>query len=261
MIELWPKFQDVEGYAFWYALLSLLFVGLERFRPARSGQIILRKQWRQDLFWWTFNGFYAYGILSLFTHPALSGFPEPVLKNLPTWAQFLLILGSKDFVEWWVHRALHRVPALWKIHRLHHSITTMDWAGNMRFHPLEIAVYRLAIWIPLGLVLVDAPVALGLAIVSTAMGHLNHANIDWSWGPLRKIFNGPRFHIHHHDRNSPHSYGCNYAIVFSLWDYWFGTAWTPEQPPVQLGFKGDEQYPLKLWSRMMALGLGLNLRR
>jgi len=47
------------------------------------------------------------------------------------------------------HNLLHRVPWLWTFHKVHHSITTMDWIGNWRFHWMEIVVYKTLQWLPL----------------------------------------------------------------------------------------------------------------
>ena len=47
-----------------------------------------------------------------------------------------------DFIQWGIHRLLHRVPFLWGFHKVHHSIIEMDWNGSMRFHWLEIVGYR-----------------------------------------------------------------------------------------------------------------------
>lgn len=255
MLELVPRFWDPGSYAFWYVGLAVCFLVAEWFLAWRPHKLPGRKQSSQDLLWWICNGLYAGSLLSwliLLTLPAFRHLPTPILHDLPRAWQFIVVLIAKDFFEWWVHRALHRVPWLWRIHRLHHSIRVMDWVGNMRFHPLEIAVYRLALWLPLGLIAVDLAVALALAIVSTTIGHLNHANLRWSWGPLDKILNGPAFHIWHHDHDCPRPHGCNYAIIFRFWDHLFGTAYTGSghPQPLRLGFRGDETYPETWLSRL-----------
>jgi len=184
---------------------------------------------------------------------------HPWLTDIPRWAPFALVLVTKDFLEYLVHNLLHRVPWLWRIHRLHHSITTMDWMGNMRFHPLEVVVYRVLLWLPLTLVVVDWQVALVLAIVSTLIGHLNHRNLRPDWGPLRSLINSPRFHVWHHDIDPPRPAGCNFAIVFTCWDWCFGTAYWPRdrEQPEHLGFAGMEGYPAHLIARILAPWRGI----
>lgn len=251
-----PRVWDPSGYAFWFFLLGVALLLAERLRPWRGQQGQLRPQLAQDVGWALFNGLYAGTLIGLLLDPALQHFPPRLLGGLSWWAQFLLLLLGKDFIEWWVHRALHRVPWLWRIHRLHHSIQTMDWLGNMRFHPLEIVVYRLALWLPIGLLVVDGTVALAVGVLATAIGHLNHANVRWRWGPLARVLNGPAFHIWHHDKDCPRPYGCNFAIIFSCWDHLFGTVWqgTGAEQPTRLGFSGDETYPRSVWRRLLRLG-------
>jgi sterol desaturase/sphingolipid hydroxylase (fatty acid hydroxylase superfamily) len=67
-----------------------------------------------------------------------------------------------------------------------------------------------------------------------------------SYGPLKYIFNNPEMHIWHHAKALPenHSYGVNFAISLSIWDYLFKTSFIPENGrDVELGFEGDEKFP------------------
>ena len=82
-------------------------------------------------------------------------------------------------------------------------------------------------------------------IISVAIGHLNHSNVNITYGPLKYIFNNPAMHIWHHARELPKgSYGVNFGISLSLWDYLFGTAYIPKSGrDITLGFPGDEDYP------------------
>jgi sterol desaturase/sphingolipid hydroxylase (fatty acid hydroxylase superfamily) len=80
-----------------------------------------------------------------------------------------------------------------------------------------------------------------------SIGHLNHANIKLTYGPLKYIFNNPVMHLWHHVYNLPegHPHGINYGISLSLWDYIFGTASIPnaEDGEIKLGFPGVETFP------------------
>jgi len=81
--------------------------------------------------------------------------------------------------------------------------------------------------------------------VAISIGHLNHANIKLTYGPLKYIFNNPVMHLHHHAFHLPQGvYGVNYAISLSLWDYLFKTAHVPnDDGETLLGFEGDEKFP------------------
>ena len=72
-----------------------------------------------------------------------------LINTQPLWLQFVVFLLLKDFLEWCVHNLLHRVPALWAFHKLHHSIEELDWIGNFRFHWMEVVIYKSLTYFPL----------------------------------------------------------------------------------------------------------------
>ena len=263
---------DTRGYFFALLVVSLFCWILERLAPWRLDQRALRHGIRQDLFWLVFNGHYA-GVLVAFvaawlfqgigrlTGWSFFGTLESVrlLGNVPIWAQVVVFLVMKDLLEWCVHSLLHRIPVLWEFHKLHHSIVDMDWIGNMRFHWMEIVVYKSLTYLPLVLLGVDGHVILWVAIFSTLIGHLNHANLRISWGPIRYVLNSPRMHIWHHDVALRGRYGQNFAVIFSLWDWVFGTAYLPDEveQPERLGFAGMERFPKGLiWRSLYPLWKG-----
>ena len=256
---------DTRGYFFWLLVVSALCAVLERLRPWRVDQRMLRSQFGQDLFWLFFNGHFAgilvarvAGYVFLTAMPFIeSAQSVRLIAEKPWWVQFLVFLVLKDFLEWCVHNLLHRVPWLWEFHKVHHSIEDMDWIGNFRFHWMEVVVYQSLTYFPLVVLGVDAKVILLIAIVSTLIGHLNHSNLNISWGPFRYLLNSPRMHVWHHDRDWPadRRHGVNFAICLSIWDWLFGTAYwpsraeSPTQQPPRLGFGGDERFPRSLVGR------------
>lgn len=233
---------------------SLLFLLLERALPARE-QRVLRDGWAKDLFYLFFNGhFYALvfgGVVAAFAArtreslAALSLLPEHgLLDGAPFALAFVVYLVVSDFLQWCVHNLLHRLPILWTFHQVHHSITTMDWAGNFRFHWVELVVYRSLLYVPL-LFLGGAPEALLAAwVLATAWGHFNHANVRLRLGPLGCVLNSPAMHLWHHDKSSEGGAFKNYGVVLSLWDFLFGTAYWPRaRAPRRLGYPGMERLP------------------
>lgn len=256
---------DTRQYLFWLLVVSALCLVLERVHPWRREQKVLRGQFAQDLFWLVFNGHY-FGILLAYVAAFLFAWAAPAIhhaKSLnlvaaqPLWLQFLVFLLLKDFLEWGIHNLLHRVPWLWEFHKVHHSIEELDWIGNFRFHWMEIVVYQAFTYFPLVILGVDGRVILAIAVVVTLIGHLNHSNLNISWGPLRYVLNSPRMHVWHHDYTWPadRPHGVNFGIALSLWDWLFGTAYwpdratAPEQQPQQLGFQGIEKFPRGLVAR------------
>jgi len=163
-----------------------------------------------------------------------------------------------DFIQWGVHNLLHRTPFLWQIHKVHHSIVELDWIGNFRFHWGEIVIYRAIQYVPLALMGFAPEVMLVHAVLATLIGHLNHANLDWDYGPLRYLINNPRMHIWHHAWDEVPAKGANFGVMLSCWDWLFGTAWMPEErgrAPARLGFEGLEMFPDGL---LRQLGLPLD---
>jgi len=249
-----------QNYLFWLVGISVFCFCLERVRPWRK-QRVLRRGIGQDVFFLLFNGhffgiLFAYiaawtlGILNLETFPDQVG---PALVTKWPWAaQFAVGLFAKDLMEWCVHILLHRVRWLWQFHKLHHSIEELDWIGNFRFHFGEILIYRTITFFPLLLLGAASSVLLAIAVVTTLISTLNHANVDISWGPLRYLLNSPRMHVWHHDIHKHGRFGQNYAIVFSLWDWLFGTAYMPtdRKQPDRLGFTRLRRFPRGLWARL-----------
>ena len=158
--------------------------------------------------------------------------------------QFAVFLLVSDFLQWCVHNLLHRVPFLWPLHKVHHSIHTMDWLGAFRFHWGEVVVYRSLLYVPLLWLGGDPGPLFAVAVFSTFWGHFNHSNMDVRLGPLGYVFNSPRMHLWHHDASDEGGVAKNFGIVLSLWDFLFGTAyWPRERPPRRIGYPGDEEMP------------------
>ena len=225
----------------------------------------MRSQIGQDFFWLIFNGHFAGILLAYFTYwviTQINGYlfswdisaPESLnfLSGTPVWIQFIGYFILSDFIEWCVHNLLHRVPWMWEFHKLHHSITDMDWIGNFRFHLMEILIYRAVKYFPLVVLGVNSEVIFSIALVATLVGHLNHSNLKLDYGIFRYILNSPRFHVWHHDEILHGKHGQNFAIVFSTWDWIFKTSYYPSdiEQPKSLGFENLEKFPKSLLKRL-----------
>ena len=242
-------------YWIWLVGISLTFAMLERLFPARPNQKALRPQLLNDLFYLAFNGHWwalitggVIGTIAVKTRElllSLSLAPEDsLLTGSPYIVQFLVYFLVVDFLQWWVHRLLHAVPLLWQFHKVHHSIHTMDWAGNFRFHWVELIVYRSLLYIPLIWLGGDSGPLFAVAVFATAWGHFNHSNLRLNIGPLAYLFNSPQMHLWHHDSSSEGGIAKNFGIVLSCWDYLFGTVfWPKERAPERIGYQGDDEIP------------------
>lgn len=122
----------------------------------------------------------------------------------------------------------------------------MGFAAHMRYHWMENVLYK-----PLktlGVMLLggfEPQQAIIVHFLAVAIGHLNHANIKLTWGPLKYVLNNPVMHLWHHSYELPEGKkGINYAISLSAWDYLFKTNHVPEDSgTITLGFPGDENVP------------------
>lgn len=240
------------------AIISLFVIGLEHFFPDRE-QTQLRKGLGWDFVHLVFNshflGVIFYGIAVTYFLPHIdawigaAGATERVYRNAaaawPLWLQIIVAMVVVDFLQWSVHRALHRVPFLWEMHKCHHSVEDgeMDWIVSFRFQWTEVAVYRAVLYLPLAFFGFSPVAVMVHAIFGTLIGHLNHANLKITWGPFRYLLNSPKMHIWHHDYEGDTKTTKNFGIIFSTWDWIFGTAYMPDHPPEKIGYPGAETFP------------------
>lgn len=248
-----------DNFFYWLIGLSLFVWMLEIVIPWRKNQSIFRRDFWLDGFYMFFNVFLfslvAYNAISNVAVEAFNDFLSLFgihnlvavqVQSWPVWAQWLLLFLLADFIQWNVHRILHRVDWLWEFHKLHHSVKEMGFAAHLRFHWMETILYKSAQYIPLAMIGFGIEEFFIVHAFAMAIGHLNHANLNWDYGPLKYIFNNPKMHIWHHARDLPDEkrYGVNFGLSLSLWDYLFGTAWIPRSGrDIELGFPDDEQFP------------------
>ncbi|MCK5440792.1 MAG: sterol desaturase family protein [Maribacter sp.] len=250
---------DVPWYMnyFWgLIVLSLLVWGLEILFPWRKNQSIFRKDFWLDALYMFFNFFIFAIIISgfyklmevMFTNLGLSSKSLALidLSTLPMWLQLLLFFVVLDFVQWFTHVLLHKYAFLWNFHKVHHSVKEMGFAAHLRYHWMENVLYK-----PLktfGVMLLggfEPEQAYIVHFIAIAIGHLNHANVKITWGPLKYILNNPVMHLYHHAYTIPKgSKGINFGISLSIWDYIFKTNYIPDEDgTIELGFPGDENFP------------------
>lgn len=243
-------------YWVWLAGLSAAFVVLERLWPRDAGQGLLRRGLATDLVYVVLNGHFLGVALARLSEPLAAALDHALASAgmslhlrlaaaWPWWVQLVVAFVAIDFVQWSIHNLLHRVPALWELHKVHHSIRAMDFWGSMRFHFGEIVVYKSLQYVPLALLGFDTTALFVIAVLSTAIGHFNHANLRVRMGWLRYVLNGPEMHVWHHAHPSAGPANVNFAINLALWDWIFGTAHLPAdgEPPKALGFEGIESFP------------------
>ena len=143
----------------------------------------------------------------------------------PAWITFLLAVVILDFAIYLQHVLFHAVPALWRLHRMHHADLDFDVTTGARFHPIEIV---LSMIIKMAMVAALGPSAIAVIIFEivlnlTAM--FNHANVGLPLALdrfLRLFVVTPDMHRVHHSivRNETNS---NFGFNLPGWDRLFGT--------------------------------------
>jgi sterol desaturase/sphingolipid hydroxylase (fatty acid hydroxylase superfamily) len=130
-----------------------------------------------------------------------------------------------DFAVWVEHVASHKIPLLWRIHRVHHVDTGFDVTTGLRFHPLEILLSML--WKAAVVIALGAPAlsVLVFEIVLNATSMFNHSNLRLRPGIdslLRRVLVTPDMHRVHHSAERRET-DSNYGFNFPFWDRLFGT--------------------------------------
>lgn len=147
------------------------------------------------------------------------------ILGLPTWVEFVLAVLILDFAIWFQHLITHKIPLLWRLHRVHHADPDFDVSTAIRFHPVEIA---LSMALKIGLIYLLGPAAWAVVvfeILLNATALFTHANIRLPAAfdaSLRKILVTPDMHrVHHSVHRDEHD--SNYGFALSIWDRAFGT--------------------------------------
>ncbi len=148
------------------------------------------------------------------------------LVELPFWIKLVISIAFYDVTAYWIHRATHAIPLLWRFHRVHHSDTTMDSSTVFRFHPVElILVFGIGNIITAALFGTDVLALALYYFVLYLFFFFEHANLNypkWLNTTLGLVFVMPDHHRVHHQQDQFYT-DSNYADIFILWDRLFGT--------------------------------------
>ncbi len=180
--------------------------------------------------------------------------------NLLAWPSILEILLAVlifDLAIWLQHLITHKIPLLWRFHRVHHADRDFDVTTAIRFHPVEIAFSML---LKIGLIYLFGPSAVAILIFEvllngTAM--FNHSNLKlplWLDRLIRTFLVTPDMHrVHHSDQRKEHD--SNYGFALSIWDRIFGTYIAqPEKghEEMTIGLEWQDDSPSKIgWSLLL----------
>jgi sterol desaturase/sphingolipid hydroxylase (fatty acid hydroxylase superfamily) len=214
---------------FFLAILAVM-AGWEVAAPRRSLQIPRRLRWPNNL-----------GVVVINTILVRLAFPILAVGlaimaeerrwglfnafDLPDWAAFVASILALDLAIYLQHVMFHAVPALWRLHRMHHADLEFDVTTGLRFHPVEIVLsmgIKLAVIAALG---PPAAAVLAFEVLLNATSMFNHSNIRLPAGmdrALRLIVVTPDMHRVHHSIH-PAETNSNFGFNLPWWDRLLGT--------------------------------------
>lgn len=145
--------------------------------------------------------------------------------DAPLWLGIVVSMLALDLAIYLQHVMFHAVPALWRLHRMHHADLEFDATTGLRFHPVEIL---LSMGVKLAVVAALGPPAVAVLlfeIVLNASALFNHANIHLPGRVdrvLRWIIVTPDMHRVHHSI-VPAETNSNFGFNLPWWDRLLGT--------------------------------------
>jgi sterol desaturase/sphingolipid hydroxylase (fatty acid hydroxylase superfamily) len=156
----------------------------------------------------------------------------PGVTDIPL-VSFFVYLVVLDFFDYWYHRSSHQFGWWWGLHGLHHSQRDMNLWSDNRNHLLDDVlrdIYMAAIALVIG---VEPAQYLALVVIARMQQSLQHANVRIHFGMIgERLLVSPRYHRWHHSIGAGHESqgagslgGCNFAVLFPVWDVLFGTAY------------------------------------
>lgn len=175
--------------------------------------------------------------------------PSPLWPHhWPLLAQALLMVLCVDFLRYWLHRACHTWPVLWRLHEVHHSPDLLYTLNVGRFHPIEKVLHFSLDTVPFVLLGLAPQVIAAYFLFYAVNGFFQHSNLSLRYGWLNYIVGSAETHRWHHARNPREAY-CNFGNTTIVWDLLFRTWSLPGGREVEIGIP-DRTYPKDFWSQM-----------
>jgi sterol desaturase/sphingolipid hydroxylase (fatty acid hydroxylase superfamily) len=236
----WPDISTSLGTLLGW-MFAITFLGVacwEAWKPSRTAMAPLTLRWFGNV------ALFAMALLMVWLVPLLSSLGAAKIAAAHGWgllhllplplpvtlaASFVLL----DFLGYWTHRLLHKIPFLWRLHALHHSDTDLDVTTTIRHHPAEALAQALFDG-ALALVFGFPPQAIvlygGVVLVAQTFHHANVV-LPRRLKPLSRLLITPDLHRLHHSMRYAEN-NSNFGNLLPLWDRLFGTL--REQPEGEL---------------------------
>ncbi len=145
-----------------------------------------------------------------------------------------------DFLRFFQHYLMHKVPALWEVHKVHHSAHSLNPLTLYRAHPVEVFIAALrrifgtsvitCVTLSISSQSISAYQIMGALSINFIFnligGNLRHSHIPLSFGVFERIFISPLQHQIHHSKNPEH-FDKNFGVALSIWDQLFKSWYKP----------------------------------
>jgi len=208
-----------------YAVCALIIVVAE-LTQKRDMRIYRTRNALNDLAYGVFYKCSIYNLLVFplfaFLSPRLQFLQLHAMHKVPEIVALIACWLIFDFLNYWTHRLQHAVRPLWAFHSVHHTQTQLTFLSANRIHAVEQLYVGTLMIIPAFILGVPQPRWLPLLLLQTFSETMQHAQLGWTFGPLRWLLISPATHAVHHSADA-REYNANYGRVLSLWDVVFGT--------------------------------------
>jgi sterol desaturase/sphingolipid hydroxylase (fatty acid hydroxylase superfamily) len=216
-----------------FLMLFALFAGLEALLPRRARILSRGQRWPTNLTISVVNTVALRALALLLPLLAIGAALDARTQgwglfnrlDWPGWLELVLAVLILDFAIWAQHLVTHKVPLLWRFHRVHHADRDMDVTTGFRFHPVEILA---SMGLKIGIVYLIGPSALSVLLFEVLLSGtalFNHANLALPESldrMVRLVLVTPDMHrVHHSVHRAEHD--SNYGFALSVWDRIFRT--------------------------------------
>lgn len=191
----------------------------------------------------------ALGVLAIATwmheHRPSAWWPH----DWPLAAQAVAMVLIVDLTRYWLHRACHAYPLLWRLHEVHHSPDILYVLNVGRFHPVEKALHFCFDTAPFLLLGVSPELVACYFVLYSVNGLFQHSNVRLRYGWLNYIVGSAETHRWHHARD-PKVAACNFGNTTIVWDLAFGTWHLPRDSRIEDIGIPNRAYPKSFWRQM-----------
>lgn len=244
---------------YWVTIPVILFFGLvilqlERWFPYEEEWTKGKNDWNLDLTYYIINYGIKLAAQILFIWLAgnfqfLTLFPT----HFPFWIQVVIALTIIDFFLFFVHWQSHKYNFLWRLHSIHHSSERLYFLNGEKRHAIhQILEGSPGIFVCLFVGTPQPVIVAALAVLAINL-FMQHTNLNYKAGILRKFFCVAELHRWHH-RSDYKDAQVNYGAWLTIWDHIFKTAYDSSKVSTELGQIGiaeEKNFPKSYWKQFL----------